>query len=148
MLEHVHACTNCTRVYALSLLARPVHVQCMLVCNVHACTGFPFLHKSFFTAALRRLQCDSEGAVRASKEDVLLLYANKWQQHIRQACLSLARFLQVPDAAPLHAAIQAAWPFTDQVNPLPMLFMQGSRNGVGCRCIRMPNLLTGSFLYI
>lgn len=59
------------------------------------------------------------GAARASKEDVLLMYANKWQQHIKQSCATLAQFLQVPDAAPLHAAIQAAWPFTDQVLSAP-----------------------------
>lgn len=54
-------------------------------------------------------------AARASKADVLLLYANKWQQHIMQSCVSLAQVLQVPDAAPLQAAIQASWLFTDQV---------------------------------
>ena len=56
------------------------------------------------------------GAARASKEDVLLLYANKWCHHVAQSCVSLAQLLQVPDAAPLHRALQAAWPFTDQVS--------------------------------
>ena len=68
-------------------------------------------------ASQRLLLCACVGAARSSKEDVLLLYANKWQQHIRQSCVSIAHFLQVPDAAPLHAAIQVTWPFADQVDP-------------------------------
>ncbi|DBA85673.1 TPA: hypothetical protein ACH3X1_005247 [Trebouxia sp. C0004] len=53
-------------------------------------------------------------AASASKEDVLELYANKWQHSIAQSCSSLAELLQVSDAVPLQKAIEAAWPFADQ----------------------------------
>lgn len=35
------------------------------------------------------------GAVKASKEDVLQLYAAKWRRNIRQACAAIAEVLQV-----------------------------------------------------
>ena len=54
-------------------------------------------------------------AARASKEDVLELYANKWRRSVAESCASLAQVLQVADVTPLHRAIQAAWSFTDQV---------------------------------
>ena len=54
-------------------------------------------------------------AASASKEDVLELYANKWRHSIAQSCSSLAEVLQVSDAVPLQKAIEAAWPFADQV---------------------------------
>ncbi|KAL3146568.1 hypothetical protein ABBQ32_000808 [Trebouxia sp. C0010 RCD-2024] len=73
-------------------------------------------------------------AARASKEDVLLLYADKWQQHIMQSCLSLAQLLQVPDAAPLQAAIQAAWLFTDQVSAWCLVQPKGVQ-ATSCSCI-------------
>ena len=60
------------------------------------------------------LQCCT-GAGRATKEEVLELYATKWQCSIAQSCNSLAQVLQVPDALPLQKAIEAAWPFADQV---------------------------------
>ena len=61
--------------------------------------------------------CVRAATERASKEDVLLLYINKWQRHIAQSRESLAQLLQVPDASSLQRALQAAWPFTDQVKP-------------------------------
>ena len=54
-------------------------------------------------------------AERATKEEVLELYANKWQGSIAQSCNSLAQVLQVPNALPLQKAIEATWPFADQV---------------------------------
>lgn len=80
--------------------------------------------------------CVYADAARASKEDVLLLYAEKWRQHIMQSCVSLACLLQVSDAAPLHAAIQAAWPFTDQVNLFHPCALY-ARIEVSCRSIGM-----------
>ena len=89
---------------------------------LYACTGHLCLHKSSVLLLSNCYSvcvcvCVCVDAARASKEDVLLLYANKWQQHIRQSCVGLGQFLQVPDASPLLAAIQAAWLFTDQVEP-------------------------------
>ncbi len=57
-------------------------------------------------------------AARASKGDVLELYANKWRHSITQSCSSLAEVLQVSDAVPLQKAIEAAWPFADQVSDI------------------------------
>ena len=57
---------------------------------------------------------DAEAA-SASKKDVLELYANKWRHSIAQSCSSLAEALQASDAVPLQKAIEAAWPFADQV---------------------------------
>ncbi len=57
---------------------------------------------------------DAEAA-SASKEDVLELYANKWRHSIAHSCSSLAEVLQVSDAVPLQQAVEAAWPFADQV---------------------------------
>jgi len=57
-------------------------------------------------------------AASASKEDVLELYVNKWRHSIAQSCSSLAEALQVSDAVPLQKAIEAAWPFADQVSDI------------------------------
>lgn len=110
-----HACLGrLSRLYRLSLLASTFHA--LTAEHVHA---KPVQASTQICAAAQQpLHCVCTDAARASKEDVLLLYANKWRQHIKQSCVSLAHLLQVPDAAPLHAAIQAAWPFTDQVQPL------------------------------
>ncbi len=47
---------------------------------------------------------------------MLQLYANKWRHSIAETCASLAQVLQVADAVPLQMAIEAAWPFADQVS--------------------------------
>lgn len=101
--------------------------QWSCVCDHHA-AAYEVRHNANAAAPV------CAGAARASKEDVLLLYADKWQQHIMQSCLSLAQLLQVPDAAPLQAAIQAAWLFTDQVSAWCLVQPKGVQ-ATSCSCI-------------